>query len=95
MTFLVMVFKLKIQNYNCFNGTKTENLSEFAGRLCYKSGYKGKKNRNSNEYHKHIIEVNHHSIYGHNTVTFILANDTIAREWAFAFAAQPVKYSSI
>ena len=37
---------LKKYNFDrkCFKGTDRENLSEFAGRLCYKSGYKNKKN---------------------------------------------------
>ena len=43
-------------------GTVAEQLSELAGRVCYDSLGSG---RNSKEYHKHILEVGHGSVYEH------------------------------
>lgn len=46
-------------------GTPLEQLVELAGRVCYDSLGKG---RSSDEYHKHIIEVNHGSVWDHGVV---------------------------
>jgi len=45
-------------------------LSEFAGRLCYKSGYQNQKNRPTREYFRNIIESKHYSVFGHSMFTF-------------------------
>jgi thymidylate synthase ThyX len=47
-------------------GTPGEVLCEVAGRICYDSLGKG---RNSADYHKHIQEVGHLSVYEHATMT--------------------------
>ena len=48
-------------------GTWAERLSEIAGRVCYDSFGKG---RSSKEYHHHILEVGHGSVYEHATTSF-------------------------
>jgi thymidylate synthase ThyX len=48
-------------------GTPLEQLTELSGRVCYDSLGKG---RNSSDYHKHIIEVNHLSVMEHANLTF-------------------------
>jgi thymidylate synthase ThyX len=58
----------------CYTGTPYENLCEYAGRICYRSGYAGKNNRSSHAYHVHIKDYNHHSIYGHSNLTFTFDN---------------------
>lgn len=52
-----------------FQGTAIERLCEIAGRACYDSFGKG---RNSADYHKHLIEVNHGSVWEHAVVTIHL-----------------------
>jgi len=47
-------------------GVPAERLSEIAGRVCYDSLGKG---RSSEEYHKHIHEVKHYSVYEHAHMT--------------------------
>lgn len=49
-----------------FKGTDAERLCEMAGRICYDSFGKG---RSSKEYHKHIKEVGHFSVYEHYNFT--------------------------
>jgi thymidylate synthase ThyX len=51
-------------------GTPLERLVELAGRACYDSLGKGRK---SPDYHKHIIEVNHGSVWAHANVTVEIA----------------------
>lgn len=46
-----------------------DNLSEFAGRFCYRSWDKG---RSQYQYLKHTIESKHGSIFAHPTVSFII-----------------------
>lgn len=48
-------------------GTVGERLSELAGRVCYDSLGKG---RNSAEYHSHLLEVGHGSVFEHYTRIF-------------------------
>lgn len=48
-------------------GSPLDQLCELAGRVCYDSLGQG---RSSEEYHKHIREVNHGSVWEHGTVTF-------------------------
>lgn len=48
-------------------GTDGERLIEFAGRECYDSYGKG---RSSEEYHKHILDVDHGSVEEHVNLTF-------------------------
>jgi thymidylate synthase ThyX len=50
-------------------GTPGERLSELAGRVCYDSLGRG---RASNEYHNHILDVGHGSVYEHFNRTFEL-----------------------
>lgn len=54
---------------NQLQGTVIEQLSEIAGRVCYDSLGKG---RSSPDFHNHILEVGHFSVYehGHMTVEF-------------------------
>lgn len=47
--------------------TNYDNLVELSGRCCYDSLGTGRK---SDEYHKHIIEVNHGSVWEHANLTF-------------------------
>lgn len=83
-----------IIDHECYSGLSMENLSEYAGRICYKSGVYGKKNRGSADYHKHILEYGHHSIYGHNVLTFkILSYDAYA-SFCVSFAGVPGWYPS-
>lgn len=64
---------------NCYLDIQTNigKISEFAGRICYNSGYKNQKNRDSISYHKHIIESKHFSIYGHINFTISIDIDNI------------------
>ena len=50
-------------------GSNLDNLVELAGRVCYDSLGKG---RSSEEYHRHIAEVGHGSVWEHAVVTFEL-----------------------
>lgn len=50
-------------------GTDLERLAEIAGRVCYDSFGKG---RNSEDYHKHILEVGHLSVLEHCVFTIEL-----------------------
>ena len=52
-------------------GTDAERLVECAGRACYDSYGNG---RNSPDYHKHILDVNHGSVMEHANITFFLGN---------------------
>ena len=47
-------------------GTPLENLAELAGRVCYDSLGQG---RTSEDYHEHILEVGHLSVYEHCVFT--------------------------
>lgn len=51
---------------NQMQGTPGERLSEVSGRTCYDSLGKG---RSSEDYHKHILEVKHGSVYEHFNMT--------------------------
>ena len=53
-------------------GTPLEQLAEIAGRTCYDSLGVG---RSSTEYHKHIIEVGHLSVYEHCPLTMRITGD--------------------
>jgi thymidylate synthase ThyX len=50
-----------------FCGRNLENLVEFAGRICYDS-LGVEKTRGTDDYHKHIIEVNHGSVQEHGNI---------------------------
>lgn len=76
---------------DCYNGSNYERLSELSGRLCYRSGYTSSKNRNSKDYHAHIREVGHHSIYGHNII-HVQLTDKLYRDWCIGFAGIPGWY---
>jgi len=47
-------------------GTDLERLAEIAGRVCYDSMGRG---RSSPEWHKHVLEVDHLSVYEHCPIT--------------------------
>lgn len=49
-------------------GSDLDNLVELSGRACYDS-LGAEKSRNSQDYHQHIIDVNHGSVQEHATVT--------------------------
>lgn len=49
--------------------TKSDNLIELAGRVCYDS-LKQEKSRSSIDYHQHIIDVNHGSVQEHVHLVF-------------------------
>lgn len=57
-------------------GTRLEQLAELAGRVCYDSLGQG---RNSVDWHRHVLEVRHLSVYEH--CTFVLEFD----EWRARF----------
>lgn len=50
-------------------GTLGERLIECAGRVCYDSYGRG---RDSGEYHKHILEVGHGSVWEHYNITILV-----------------------
>lgn len=52
-----------------FKGEDSEIITEMAGRVCYDSAGK-KSSRSSDEYHKHIAEVKHFSVWRHVTFVF-------------------------
>lgn len=65
-------------------GTPLEILAETAGRICYDSYGVG---RTSNEYHKHIMEVGHLSVYEH--CTFTVEFDAWGQQWCEALMNRP------
>lgn len=65
-----------IPSENQASGTGLEILSEIAGRVCYDSFGKG---RGSKEFHKHILEVGHLSVYEH--CAFTAEFDSFPDEW--------------
>lgn len=52
-------------------GTAAERVSELSGRTCYDSLGRG---RSTDDYHKHILEVGHGSVYEHFAMTVQLGN---------------------
>lgn len=52
-----------------FKSTPEDNLIELCGRVCYDSA-KSEKSRSSEDYHKHIVDVNHGSVQEHVNFTF-------------------------
>lgn len=76
----------------CYTGTTYENLCEYAGRICYRSGKAGKNNRSSHAYHVHIRDHNHHSIYGHSNLTFVFSNVRQYKEVMIFLAGIPGWY---
>lgn len=81
-------------DHNCYSGSSYENLCEYAGRICYKSGLYGKKNRPSKEYHEHIRKSEHHSIYGHSMLTFKFRDFLDFSNFCVYFAGVPGWYPS-
>lgn len=71
-------------------GTALELLAETAGRVCYDSYGKG---RSSLDYHKHIIEVGHLSVYEH--CTFTIQFEQWRNEWATALLNRPGVYANL
>jgi len=58
-----------------FKGSEAENLVELSGRVCYDSvGIE--KTRSTDEYHKHILEVKHHSVLAHFNFTTQFPSNT-------------------
>lgn len=51
---------------NQLRGTERERLAEIAGRVCYDSLGQG---RSSSDWHKHVLEVGHLSVYEHCVFT--------------------------
>lgn len=60
-------------------GTAAERLSEVGGRTCYDSLGRG---RSSEDYHKHILDVGHGSVYEHFAMTVQLYHCNAAVLWA-------------
>lgn len=60
-------------------GTPAERLSEVGGRTCYDSLGRG---RSSQDYHKHILDVGHGSVYEHFAMTVQLGNCDSSVLWA-------------
>src|SRR6516225_6478111 len=58
---------------NQMQGTHAEQLCELAGRVCYDSLGKG---LSSEEYHRHILEVNHTSTLEHFNFTVEFTNSS-------------------
>jgi len=68
--------------------TPHENLSEYAGRLCYASLHK-ERGRPSAEYHKHILETQHNSVYAHHVFTFEIRGTAVAMSSLAALCGRP------
>lgn len=73
---------------NQFQGKPKEQLAELAGRICYDSLGQG---RSSAEYHRHIHEVGHLSVYEHTpiTVEFPAEEDIDVMRYALVCANRP------
>ncbi len=71
-----------------FQGTPREQTAELAGRVCYDSLGQG---RSSQEYHKHIHEVGHFSVYEHTPITVAIPvrDDSSLMYFAIALANRP------
>ena len=65
------------------NGTPREKTAELCGRICYDSLGKG---RSSPEYHKHIHQVGHYSVYEHTPITVQFSLDSEAELLPFVLA---------
>lgn len=74
-----------------------QELPEFAGRNCYRSWSKpNPKTRHTEDYLKHILDVKHHSVLEHSSVTFfiegvsraLLAELTRHRHFSFSVLSQ-------
>jgi thymidylate synthase ThyX len=59
---LLIPEEMGIPRNNQMQGTLPERLSELASRICYDSLGKG---RSSEDFHKHLLEVEHFSVYEH------------------------------
>jgi len=64
---------------NQMRGTAAERVSELSGRTCYDSLGRG---RSTEDYHKHILEVGHGSVYEHFAMTVQLGNFDSTALWA-------------
>lgn len=60
-------------------GSELENVAELAGRICYDS-LSAKKCRKSEDYHVHIHQVGHYSVYEHTPITIALTAASMAAE---------------
>lgn len=74
--------------------TNGDNLIEVAGRICYDS-IGDVKTRNSNEYHKHIIDVNHSSTQEHLNITLqVDVSKTGISNWLIPLVNRPGTFVS-
>lgn len=67
-----------------FLSTPCDNLIELAGRVCYDSAASTTKTRGSEDYHKHINEVNHGSVQEHMNIVFDIETNPNSRllQWS-------------
>lgn len=72
-------------------GTVAENLCELAGRECYDS-LGAEHSRGSADFHQHILEVGHLSIYEHFNFTLVLAGVAFEPEVLLDLANRPGVY---
>jgi thymidylate synthase ThyX len=70
--------RAKIINKQQLQGTHREKLCELAGRVCYDSLGSG---RSSEEYHKHILEVNHLSTVEHAYFTVLVHFEKLSDQY--------------
>lgn len=75
----------------CYTGSLQECLMEFSGRLCYNSGFLGKKNRPTIEYFKNIKESHHTSVFSHSMIQIRLPIED-AKQFAFELCNEPGWY---
>lgn len=71
-------------------GTVGENLSELSGRCCYDSLGRG---RSSKDYHQHLLDVGHWSVYEHYNLTFGLTPKHGITAWLPVFLNRPGVYT--
>lgn len=68
---------------NQLKGTPREQTAELCGRICYDSLGAG---RSSEDYHKHIHEVGHYSVYEHTPITVEFVPEKNSDVLAYALA---------
>lgn len=67
-------------------GTVGERLIELAGRVCYDSLGRG---RSSEQYHAHIREVGHGSVWEHFQVTIEIGDFGVPNHWLYTMVGRP------
>lgn len=73
-------------------GTVGERLAELCGRECYDSLGRG---RNSSDYHKHVLEVGHYSVYEHFNFTLLIRGVAFEPEVLLDVMNRPGLYARV